>query len=291
VVLFSVLIYYIGYRLRAGETEWRELHVVDVVPVSSGAELRGRTYASIYSPVNARYRLASNLPHATLRGEYLGMYGGGREGSRIEMMQRGDGFEADVFVGVWTSEMCVSDWLQSDDPPVSGSLEKEGAAVRVRVRNHLGVGYAEMRLIHEGTVYTLGELAAGAEGNFVLEETGASPLRTYVTGQAQSFGHLVQQRQQAFGADSSVWPEAGGGPLTAVSFIGEISDAGAGNQRQYVYPAGLDLSPVAGRGDTVLLVWVPDYAPVPTMRQFKAERIGQGTMLRLVLPAVSGRRM
>jgi hypothetical protein len=241
--------------------------------------------------VNARYRLASNLPHATLRGEYLGMYGGGREGSRIEMMQRGDGFEADVFVGVWTSEMCVSDWLQADDPPVSASLEKGEAAVRVRVRNHLGVGFAEMRVIHEGMVYTLGELAAGAEGSFVLEEMATSPLRTYVTGQAQSFGHLVQQRQQAFGADSSVWPEAGGGPLTAVSFLGSISDAGAGNQRQYVYPSGMDLSPLVGRGDTVLLVWVPDYAPVPTMRQFKAVRIGQGTMLRLVLPAASGRRM
>ena len=49
VVLFSLLIYFIGYKLRAGETEWNELHVVDVLAHGGGAELRGRTCASIYS--------------------------------------------------------------------------------------------------------------------------------------------------------------------------------------------------------------------------------------------------
>ena len=32
VVLFSLLIYFIGYKLRAGESEWNELHLVDVLP-------------------------------------------------------------------------------------------------------------------------------------------------------------------------------------------------------------------------------------------------------------------
>src|SRR5438105_4986245 len=62
VACFSVLIYLIGYKLRAGETEWNELHMVDVIPVGQQADLRGRTYASIYSPVNAKYNLASEMP-------------------------------------------------------------------------------------------------------------------------------------------------------------------------------------------------------------------------------------
>src|SRR5262249_12585235 len=57
VVMFSLLIYFIGYKLRAGESEWNELHIVDVLPNGEKAELRGRTYASIYSPVNQKYTL------------------------------------------------------------------------------------------------------------------------------------------------------------------------------------------------------------------------------------------
>ena len=83
-VAFSLLIYFIGYKLRAGETEWNELHLVDVLPRAGDVELRGRTYASLYSSVNARYRLAGDQPFAALRGEFLGPSGGGQESSRVE---------------------------------------------------------------------------------------------------------------------------------------------------------------------------------------------------------------
>src|SRR5262249_4441409 len=55
VVFFSLLIYFIGYKLRAGETEWTELHFLDVTPHGETADLRGRSYGSIYSPVNKTY--------------------------------------------------------------------------------------------------------------------------------------------------------------------------------------------------------------------------------------------
>jgi hypothetical protein len=49
VILFSGLIYLIGYKLRAGEREWNEFHVVDVLPTGTGAvaDLRGHTYGSL----------------------------------------------------------------------------------------------------------------------------------------------------------------------------------------------------------------------------------------------------
>src|SRR5205085_4218911 len=91
VACFSVLIYLIGYKLRAGETEWNELHMVDVIPLGQQADLRGRTYASVYSPVNAKYKLASEQPFASLPGEFLGNYGrGGQEASRASVMQTDD---------------------------------------------------------------------------------------------------------------------------------------------------------------------------------------------------------
>ncbi|MEO8429621.1 MAG: hypothetical protein ABI651_21225, partial [Verrucomicrobiota bacterium] len=96
VALFSGLIYFIGYKLRAGETEWNELHLVDVVPQGEQAELRGRTYASVYSPVNARYELVSEQPYATLRGEFQGPWAGGIESSRATVEQRGNGFRGEI---------------------------------------------------------------------------------------------------------------------------------------------------------------------------------------------------
>src|SRR5882724_4238626 len=82
VVLFSLLIYFIGYKLRAGETEWNELHLVDVLVHNNTAELRGRTYASIYSPVNATYKLESQQQrYSTFRGEFQSSWSGGGQGT------------------------------------------------------------------------------------------------------------------------------------------------------------------------------------------------------------------
>src|SRR5437773_12517418 len=88
VALFSLLIYYIGYKLRAGETEWSELHLVDILPRGEQAEWRGRTYASVYSPVNARYKVVGEQRQATLRGEFMSSWSGSQEGSRAEVLQR-----------------------------------------------------------------------------------------------------------------------------------------------------------------------------------------------------------
>ena len=81
VVFFSGLIYFIGYKLRAGDSEYNEIHLVDVLRNGERAELRGRTYASIYSPANAKYPMASELKYATLRGEFMAM-GGGQNSAR-----------------------------------------------------------------------------------------------------------------------------------------------------------------------------------------------------------------
>src|ERR1043166_7664827 len=72
VVTFSLVIYFIGYKLRAGESEWNELHLVDVLLSGDHAELRGRTYASVYAPSNQRYLLESEQKFATSRRARVG---------------------------------------------------------------------------------------------------------------------------------------------------------------------------------------------------------------------------
>src|SRR6476646_8624289 len=91
VVFFSLLIYFIGYKLRAGESEWNELHVVDVLASGSKAELRGRTYVSVYSPSNQRYNLDSQQRFATFRSEFSG-WGSPQSGERATVLQNGDTF-------------------------------------------------------------------------------------------------------------------------------------------------------------------------------------------------------
>src|SRR5206468_7874211 len=100
VVLFSLLIYFIGYKLRAGESEWNELHLVDVLLKGEGAELRGRTYASVYSPSNQRYLLESQQKYATVRGEFAGTWSGGQSSEKATVLQEGDSFKAEIFVPV-----------------------------------------------------------------------------------------------------------------------------------------------------------------------------------------------
>jgi hypothetical protein len=284
VVMFSLLIYYIGYRLRAGDTEWNELHVVDVVQRAEASQWRGRTYASIYSPVPARYRLASDLGQATLRGEYLGMVGAGTDTSRIDLAQRGDGFEAELFVPVWTSRLCVSDWVHGGATPIHASWVTEDGAERLRVYNQLPVEIAELWVARGDWVYQGGAIGAGTSRELDLSELNGTPLRLFVRGQAQSFAYATQARHRAFGTDGSQWAEANGSSLTAVSFIGELEELAGPMQRQFLYPAGFDLSSLIGRGDTVVLAWVPDYGPVPTLRRFRAVRIQENTFFRMALP-------
>src|SRR5258706_7333753 len=100
--------------------------------IGGQADLRGPTYASIYSPVNAKYKLASDQPFASLRGEFLGNYGGGgQEASRASVMQKDNSFQAEISVPVWTSQLFVSDWWRRGELPLSVTVTAEGCGWRV----------------------------------------------------------------------------------------------------------------------------------------------------------------
>lgn len=93
VLAFSALIYLIGYKLRAGESEFAQLHVIDVVPAGQGNQFYGQTYATIYSPANQDYPLLVTNLTAVLRNE---AQAGGRQGMlrNTQVAQLGHGFAA-----------------------------------------------------------------------------------------------------------------------------------------------------------------------------------------------------
>ena len=121
VIFFSLLIYFIGYRLRAGESEWNELNLVDVLANAERADLRGHTYTSVYAPANERYQLESQEKYSTFRGEFVGGWGG-QSSEKATVVQTGDNFKAEIFVPVWTSQLFVNDWWQGADMPMNVTI-------------------------------------------------------------------------------------------------------------------------------------------------------------------------
>jgi hypothetical protein len=284
VALFSLLIYYIGYKLRAGETEWNELHLVDVLPRGEAAAWRGRTYASVYSPANARYQLAGEQPDATLRGEFMGFFGGGQEGSRAEVEQRGKGFKAQIEVPVWTSQLFVSDWMQSDEMPFTATVASQGNGLQVTLQNRLGRPLKELRLIARDRLYELGDLPANKTTTLTIGPERGRALRDFVQQYTGQFMSAADQRQHAFGDNSSRWLELNAANLAAVTFV-SLSPYSGPNQRGFVYPDGVELTPVVERGDAVLLAWDAGNAPDGnSMRRFKAVRSQKNTLFRLAVP-------
>ena len=128
-MLFSLVIYLIGYKLRAGESEWNELHLVDVLRNGDHAELRGRTFMSVYSPANQRYALESPQKVATFRGEFSG-WNRVQSNEKATVLQNGDSFRAEIFVPVWTSQLFVSDWWHPAAPRSRPALPPRATAGR-----------------------------------------------------------------------------------------------------------------------------------------------------------------
>jgi len=293
VALFSVLIYFIGYKLRAGETEWNELHLVDVFQKGERAELRGRAYGSIYSPVNARYQLVGEQPYAAFRGEFQGSWGGGQESGRATVEQRGDAYRAEVFVPVWTSQLYVSDWWQPAAQPLKARVVRSGSGFEVAVENLLDRSLTEARLVLDGRVHTLNELPAKQIKKFQLESGHGIVLADFVRQHGSEFQSAAQRRRQAFGQSIHLANVPLG--AMAASFVTQLDRLRSNPnnyqnyQNTFVVSPGFDLSSLVERGDAVLLAWDGGHLYTGAMNRFTPRRSSRDTLLRLAVPVENQR--
>ena len=280
VLFFSGLIYFIGYKLRSGDSEYNELHVVDVLANGDHAELRGRTYASIYSPSNAKYPMHSGLKYATLRGEYLASRGG-ETSEKASLLHTGDNFKADVFVPVWTSQLYLSDWWQPGTLPLIASVKTTADGWQLTVENQSGKAISAARLAVGENIFEVGEIAAGQTKTVELNGDRANThlLQSFISGFSGQYQAAVQERQYAFGRRGSGRIDDMATASMVASFLGEGNEVRGG--RNFVASQGLDISDVVARGKAVLLAWSPDAAPVPALNQFKTKRTAANTLWRL----------
>jgi hypothetical protein len=284
VVLFSLLIYFIGYKLRAGESEWNELHVVDVLLKGDQAELRGQTYASVYSPSNQRYRLEGRQEFATLRSEFAGSWTGSQPGEKAMFLQEGDGScKADIFVPVWTSQLFVSDWWQPAPVPLSLTVVPQGAQWQVKVENHTERALSNMQVVIEDYIMYLGEVPARESRTFTVSKDKGTRLSDFLSRHGASFQMAVQARQRTFGGGESGRIDDLPNAAIVASFLSRMSGAQEG-MRHFITPPGLDLSSVVDHGNAVLLAWADDYSPVKPLRQFTPRRSQKHTLWRVAVP-------
>ncbi|HOX59612.1 MAG TPA: hypothetical protein P5205_21285 [Candidatus Paceibacterota bacterium] len=284
VVLFSLLIYFIGYKLRAGESEWNELHVVDVLSRGERAELRGRTYASVYSPSNQRYWLESRQEFSALRAEFAGQWNPGQSGDKATFIQAGDGaVRGEIFVPVWTSQLFVNDWWEPAPVPLEAAVTRQGAGWEVKVENHTEGSLTNVHIVIEDHIMPLGEIPAQKNKTFKIQPQQGKSLAEFVGQQGAAFQSAVSARQRTFGSRGSEHIDDLANGTMAASFLSQMSRT-SDSMRHFITPPGLDLSPLAERGNAVLLAWAADYAPVKPMRQFTPRRTLRNTLWRVSLP-------
>lgn len=285
VALFSLLIYLIGYKLRAGQTEWNELHIVDVIPRGDGARaaLRGRTFAGIYSPGNDTYKVATELAHASFRAEFQGLWSNGNNNGRVTVQTKPAGFDAEIFVPVWTSQLNVADWQDFGDTPITAKLGHNGLHATIRIENRSGHRIGGVWIIPPGGLVKDGsDIAAGAAREFEFD--GGPPLDAFVAGRNAEFQGAVSRREEIFGNNEKAHIDDWGGASAATSFA-SLLKLNNGDAREFVWPAGLDLTRLVDRGDTVVLAWLPDTSFIAPLNRFEIKLGRKGTLLRLVLPA------
>ena len=283
VVFFSVLIYYIGFRLRAGDSEFNELQLVDVIPAGNETLFSGRTYASIYSPSNQKYPLQSEQPFATLRGEYFANFGRSEESSSGLILQHGNHFDAEVLVPVWTSQLFVSDWTQEGSVPVKLSFERHRSEWKISMENQLAHPLLDVRVCLDGRVYEIGEVAANQTRVVNLNTGIGLPLKDFVQGMGSRFVAAVQRRRNTFGDNpEGLFPSLSAASMGA-SFLGLMRN-GDDVYRNFIPDNTLDLTRFADSGHAILLALVRNYGVAPPLNRFSPRRSERNTVLRLVIP-------
>lgn len=286
VALFSGLIYLVGYKLRAGESEWNELHVVDVFQSGQRTDLRGHTFGSIYSPVNQNYIFESSARASAFRSEFSGNYDTSGGDTRGRVIQSENSFKADVHVPVWTSQLYVNDWLKAGDAPFFATVGKTAGGWTVKIQNKLSKPLTHVRLVVKGKMFELGEVPAdGKQHEFTQASAKSSgTLAEFVNRQGGQFHTASNERRRAFGAMESGRIMDMPNASTAVSFLSTMNQGNNNYGQSFLSTPGFDLSSAADDNNAILTAWAAGHAATKPLNQFTPSRQTVNTLWRMTLP-------
>jgi hypothetical protein len=132
-------------------------------------------------------------------------------------------------------------------------------------------------------IFEVDPIPAGEKKTFTLSADKGTPLRSFVQQNGSYFQRAVDLRRNPLG-------NAAGGQIedrplvaTTASFISYLDEL-AHNNRSFLSPPGLDLTPQVERGDAVVFAFVPGFSFADKINDFQPPRFRQDTLLRLTLP-------
>ena len=287
VILFSLLIYYIGYRLRAGQLEINEAHIVDVLP-GKETTLRGRSYASIYSPSNRDYPLGGALAAGAFRPEQAGFSRGGQS-SVIIGMSPGK-LEVQARVPIWTSRMFSTEWVEGGKATVQAVLTRASeGGYQVKFRNELDKPIVDAALVVDNKIAEAEgiDVAPGADGSIRLVTRTAEYAEGVVNVESGVIKRSIQARNRAFGNTEQGRLEPVLRHFVCGSVPGALEldhiESFSRNVNHFDSSGGIDISGLISRGGAVLFLLVNDHAPIPSTGLFET-KLGQAwTVYRIPL--------
>lgn len=284
VALFSLLIYFIGYRLRAGDVEWNELHIVDAVGQS--AKLRGRSYMAVYSPANAEYDVRCPLPDSAFRSRFLGPSRGGQEDGKSDtLLTPTSGAKSRISVPVWMNQMHVADWTHTAASPFVARLVENGPnKIVVRLENRGTKAFEAVGIAAKGRFHMIKGLAPGESRTELLSAHSGQTLRQFVHQEGADYSKALQSQQRHLGETFRI--DGAERHSMAFAFISHWREDAFGRNRggrDLLFPNGMELSPAAERGEVVLLAYCPDFSLLPPLNEFSTVRDNRGTLFRLTL--------
>ena len=287
VILFSLLIYYIGYRLRAGQLEINEAHIVDVLP-GKETTLRGRSYASIYSPSNRDYPLGGALAAGAFRPEQAGFSRGGQSSVVIGMSP--GKLEVQARVPIWTSRMFSTEWVEGGKATVQAELTRASeGGYQVKFRNGLDKPIVDAALVVDNKMAEAEgiDVAPGADGSIRLVTRTAEYAEGVVNVESGVIKRSIQARNRAFGNTEQGRLEPVLRHFVCGSMPGALEldhmESFSRNVNHFDSSGGIDTSGLIGRGGAVLFLLVNDHAPIPSTGLFET-KLGQAwTLYRIPL--------
>lgn len=281
VLLFSGLIYLIGYRLRSGQTEWNELQIVDVIPKESGASslLRCRTYGGLYSPVTGSYPLDLDVPLAGVRSELRNLFGVRLDSGRVTTTLGPRSTSAEVQASLWMKNLAVTEWIEEGQPPIEARQERDG---RCQILNLTGRRLGPVWLSQGGRMQVVESIEAGGtfEWRPDMEATSlVEVLGPYLNGISEA----LSRRERSFAADPDAERDPHASLAMASGFTASV-DASIPEDRAILWPRAFSLSGSLESGSLVVQAWVPDPGVIAPLNRFPAARRKRESLLRLIVP-------
>ena len=275
VIFFSFLIYYIGYRLRAGQLEINELHIVDVLPGDQVA-LRGRSYASIYSPSNKDYLMGGSLALGAFRNESSSFSNGAGNQPLIIGLSPGK-LEAKARIPIWTSRLFSSEWVSGSEVNIQASVTKQNNdTYQLEILNGLrkpivGAAFVALqRIVYDESI----NITPGERGLLELKRSD-SKVRDVISGFSSNIRTSIQSRNRAFGNAELSRMDLGLMNILTGSFPGMLELDGIKQFKkdvnQFDSSGGMDISEYLERDGSVLFVFVEDQSPISSTGLFESK--------------------